>query len=227
MEKGYVYILTNPAFKENWVKIGKSSRPVDVRSKELDNTSTPLPFEIYATIETEKYSEVEVMMHQSIERFTDLRIRKNREFFNVSPENALEIMKSIAKILDGEVITIYKNNEPYIKITDEGSFMVDQEEIPEYEEEDTKPKERRTRFKFSMIGLSVGDVIEFLPTKELVEIASDNTVRREDGSIWTTSKFCKEFMPKKNNSGAYQGPLFFGIDGKSLAQIRIEQEKNN
>ncbi len=37
-EPGYVYILTNPSFREDWVKIGKSSRPVDVRSKELDNT---------------------------------------------------------------------------------------------------------------------------------------------------------------------------------------------
>ena len=36
-EPGYVYILTNPSFREDWVKIGKSSRPVDVRSKELDN----------------------------------------------------------------------------------------------------------------------------------------------------------------------------------------------
>ena len=35
-EPGYVYILTNPSFREDWVKIGKSSRPVDVRSKELD-----------------------------------------------------------------------------------------------------------------------------------------------------------------------------------------------
>lgn len=38
-EPGYVYILTNPSFREDWVKIGKSSRPVDVRSKELDNTA--------------------------------------------------------------------------------------------------------------------------------------------------------------------------------------------
>ena len=38
-EPGYVYILTNPSFREDWVKIGKSSRPVDVRSKELDNTT--------------------------------------------------------------------------------------------------------------------------------------------------------------------------------------------
>lgn len=46
MEKndaGYVYILTNPSFREDWVKIGKSIRPVDVRSKELDNTAVPLP----------------------------------------------------------------------------------------------------------------------------------------------------------------------------------------
>ena len=39
---GYVYILTNPSFKKDWVTIGKSSRPVDVRSKELDNTAVPL-----------------------------------------------------------------------------------------------------------------------------------------------------------------------------------------
>jgi len=40
-EPGYVYILTNPSFREDWVKIGKSARPVDVRSKELDNTVVP------------------------------------------------------------------------------------------------------------------------------------------------------------------------------------------
>lgn len=33
-EPGYVYILTNPSFREDWVKIGKSARPVDIRSKE-------------------------------------------------------------------------------------------------------------------------------------------------------------------------------------------------
>ena len=35
-EPEYVYILTNPSFKEDWVKIGKSSRPVNVRSKDVD-----------------------------------------------------------------------------------------------------------------------------------------------------------------------------------------------
>ena len=45
-QQGYVYILTNPSFKEDWIKIGKSSRPVNLRSKELDNTAVPLPFKI-------------------------------------------------------------------------------------------------------------------------------------------------------------------------------------
>ena len=101
---GYVYILTNPSFREDWVKIGKSSRPVDVRSKELDNTAVPLPFEIYATLQTAKYNEVEKLVHKTIDRLTDLRIRQNREFFNVRPEVAMEILKDIASTLDDAVI---------------------------------------------------------------------------------------------------------------------------
>ena len=65
--QGYVYILTNPSFREDWVKIGKSSRPVDVRSKELDNTAVPLPFEIYATLKTSKYDKVEKNIRWFIE----------------------------------------------------------------------------------------------------------------------------------------------------------------
>ena len=73
-EPGYVYILTNPSFREDWVKIGKSSRPVDVRSKELDNTAVPLPFEIFATMKTVKYNEVEKLVHKTIDRLTDRKV---------------------------------------------------------------------------------------------------------------------------------------------------------
>ena len=108
-EVGYVYILTNPSFKEDWVKIGKSARPVDIRSKELDNTAVPLPFEIYATLKTTKYSEAEKLIHHYIERFTNLRIRDNREFFNVKPEIALDIFKDVAQLLDdAEIEEVFK-----------------------------------------------------------------------------------------------------------------------
>ena len=110
-EPGYVYILTNPSFREDWVKIGKSSRPVDIRSKELDNTAVPLPFEIYATMKTVKYNEAEKLIHHYIERFTNLRIRDNREFFNVKPEVALEIFRDVAGVLgDAEILEVHKQN---------------------------------------------------------------------------------------------------------------------
>ena len=92
------------------MKIGKSSRPVDIRSKELDNTAVPLPFEVYATLKTVKYSEAEKLIHHYIERFTNLRIRNNREFFNVAPEVALAIFKEVALLLDdAEIDEVFKN----------------------------------------------------------------------------------------------------------------------
>ena len=110
-EPGYVYILTNPSFREDWVKIGKSSRPVDIRSKELDNTAVPLPFEIFATMKTVKYNEAEKLVHRYIERFTNLRIRNNREFFNVKPEEALNIFEDVAMLLDDAEIKVFKKKK--------------------------------------------------------------------------------------------------------------------
>lgn len=105
MEKqGYVYILTNPSFKEDWVKIGMSSVSVEQRVKQLDSTGVPLPFEIYATMRTAKYQEAEKLIHNFISMFTNLRIRDNREFFNVKPEKAHEVFKQVAKVIDDAVI---------------------------------------------------------------------------------------------------------------------------
>lgn len=129
-EPGFVYILTNPSFKEDWVKIGKSSRPVNVRSKELDNTAVPLPFEIYATLKTVKYSEVERLVHKTIDRLTDLRIRPSREFFNITPAEALNILRDISETLDDAEIQEYVTPE---------------EKLPETRPDDGQPRHQRRK----------------------------------------------------------------------------------
>ena len=107
-EPGYVYILTNPSFREDWVKIGKTTN-MEERLRTLYNTSLPLPFEVFATMKTSKYNEAEKLVHHYIERFTNLRIEKKREFFNVKPEEALEIFREVATLLDDAVIEeVYK-----------------------------------------------------------------------------------------------------------------------
>lgn len=108
-EPGYVYILTNPSFREDWVKIGKTTN-MEERLRTLYNTSLPLPFEVFATMKTSKYNEAEKLVHHYIERFTNLRIEKKREFFNVKPEEALEIFREVASLLDdAEIDEVYMN----------------------------------------------------------------------------------------------------------------------
>lgn len=208
---GYVYILTNPSFKEDWIKIGKSSRPVDVRSNELDNTAVPLPFEIFATIQTSKYNEVEKLVHKTIDRLTDLRIRQNREFFNVSPQIALDILKDIATTIDDAVVQEYINGECVC------------EDVNDCDADSNKPK--AGRFKFSMVGIPIGAIVVFTPTNLEVKVASDNQVEYE-GRLYKLSPFVGTFMPenKRNTSGAYQGAKYFTYQGKVLNDMRNDIE---
>ena len=110
-KQGYVYILTNPSFMNDWVKIGKTSKSVEQRVKDLDGTAVPLPFQIYATLKTCKYAEVEKAVHETIDSLTDKRIRQNREFFNITPREALNILKRLATMLDDAEIKEYQQDE--------------------------------------------------------------------------------------------------------------------
>ena len=216
-EAGYVYILTNPSFKEDWVKIGKSSRPVDIRSKELDNTAVPLPFEIYATLKTVKYEQVEKLIHKTIDRLTDLRIRQNREFFNVSPAKALGILKDISTTLDDAEIDEVYLGDARLK---QNKSLAD--------EHQTECKKQRPRFKFSMVNIPIGATITFVPTGLDVKVADEDHVEYE-GRIYKLSPFVGTFMPedKRNTSGAYQGAKYFTYQGEILDVLRTKIEKWN
>ena len=215
-QKGYVYILTNPSFNGDCVKIGRSKRPVDVRSKELDNTSMPTPYEIFATIETTMYNEVEKLVHDIIDGLTDLRIRKNREFFNVSPQKALAIFRSIAPVVIDAKLVEYADNKPIkqaVKKTGKKTPPA------------PRTERRRPRFKFSMIGVKVGETVTFVPSGIQVKVASDATVEYK-GRIYKLAPFVRKHMPKRqrNNSGAYQGAKYFTYKGKILDDLRTERE---
>ena len=216
---GYVYILTNPSFREDWVKIGKSSRPVDVRSKELDNTAVPLPFEIFATMKTSKFNEVEKLVHKTIDRLTDLRIRQNREFFNVDPKVALDIFRDIAQTVDDAVVTEYKDNKPIVVHAEK-----------EEEKIEIKSPKKRSRFKFSMVNIQIGEYITFIPTNINVKVASDDSIEYE-GRIYKLSPFVGTFLPdeKRAPSNAYQGAKYFSYKGQILDDLRsmIEKQEND
>ncbi|MBR5092637.1 MAG: GIY-YIG nuclease family protein [Bacteroidales bacterium] len=114
---GYVYIFTNKSFREGWVKIGKTQN-IKQRLLQLDNTSCPLPFDVYATLKTNRYDEAEDFVHEFISHFNQsLRIRPNREYFNVSPEEALDILYKVKRLMnepDAEIIVYDERGKKHV-----------------------------------------------------------------------------------------------------------------
>ena len=193
---------------------------MDVRSKELDNTAVPLPFEIYATLKTAKYDKVEKQIHKQIDRLTDLRIRQNREFFNIAPSVALDIMRDIADLLEDAELAVYVDGKPVISKSKEEDKKI------EADSKEHKRKAQKPAFKFHMIGLKVGDTIVFDELNLPVTVASDDKVEYQ-GRLWSLSAFTREFLPenKQNASGSYQGPKYFSYNGKTLSELRKESDR--
>ena len=96
---GYVYILTNPSLK-GMVKIGKTRRPVNTRSKELYNTAIPTEFVEFASLKTSKYAQVEELVHRILTKLTRKRVSEKREFYKIKPQEALEILTDVSDVLD-------------------------------------------------------------------------------------------------------------------------------
>lgn len=99
-EEGVVYILTNPAFKTYYIKIGFTTN-LEERLNTLYNTSVPIRFKVYALLKTTKYKQAEKMLHSI---FRASRIGDDREFFMQKPDEVLEQMKIVAEGLEGRVI---------------------------------------------------------------------------------------------------------------------------
>ena len=109
--EGYVYILTHPCFLPNIVKIGKTQGAVEDRAKQLFTTALPREFNIYATLRTSKFAETEELIH---DYFNAKRISPKREFFEISPDEALKVFYKVKRILaDGEVAEDYKKLRPF------------------------------------------------------------------------------------------------------------------
>ena len=93
-----VYILTNESMPDI-IKIGITDN-LSRRLRDLDNTSTPLPFECFYALEVEDAQSIEKLLHEA---FDDKRVRQNREFFNCTPEQAKSPLKIAEKMVGRDV----------------------------------------------------------------------------------------------------------------------------
>jgi hypothetical protein len=87
-----IYILTNDAMP-GFIKIGKTSVGIEQRIKDLDNTSTPLPFQCFYAAKVNKADFIERQIHYI---FGEQRVRNNREFFQVDPNRVKAAIELVA-----------------------------------------------------------------------------------------------------------------------------------
>ena len=119
---------------------------------------------------------------------TDLRIRQNREFFNVSPSVALDIFRDIASTIDDAKITVYRNNVP-----------IDEDQAKDVAKQGNDSQCRRKPFRFSMVNIEVGETVTFAPTGLEVKVADDKKIEYE-GRLYTLSAFVGTFLPEEQQN---------------------------
>lgn len=90
MALGYVYVLSNPSISSG-LKVVFTTRNVEGRAKELSSsTGVPQPFVIEYWRITDSVEKIERLVHQDLEK---VRLNHNREFFDISIDSAIEIIR--------------------------------------------------------------------------------------------------------------------------------------
>ena len=184
MNKGVIYIFTNPSFPQ-YVKIGYAT-DVKQRLDELNrSTAVPFAFRIYATYEVDSALS-DKKLHSILDRLNpDLRSteevegkRRIREFYAMTPEDAFSILEAIAEI-NG-----YGHRLKKWKAT-----ATEQREEELAQEINQQHQERLSPFAFSKCNIAIGEKIEFycvgnLHTGTLCEVVDDKHVSY-NGETWS------------------------------------------
>lgn len=194
MAKGYIYIMTNPALK-GMVKIGYAA-DVEQRRQQLSTTALPYEYEIYATYETSGNLE-DKKLHKMIDNLNpDLRVSKNREFFVMTPQQAYELLESIA--------TISGTSDKLKKV----------KATPAQVQKTKKPA-----INFMECGLKEGDELVFVDDPTIKVTIVDEHKVLYNNEITSLSAIAKQIK-----GYPVAGPHFFMYDGKMLDDIAAETQ---
>ena len=155
-KKGVIYILTNSSFPD-YVKIGYAD-DIDKRLKQLNRSECiPFAFRVYATYEVNSRLS-DLKLHAIIDKLNpdlcsidDFNGQKRvREFYAMKPEEAYEILETMAEIHD------CKENLKLVVPSD-----VETQKGQLAQEIDTESHEKAENFSFTKCQISVGEEIEY------------------------------------------------------------------
>lgn len=203
-EKGYVYIFTNPSMQD-CIKVGHA-KDLKRRLKNLDTTSIPTPFEPYFAVRTAKYKELERVIHRELDKLTDTRTRKNREFFNIAPEIVRDMILNISSLLDDREIENFGNETAEDAKNANGSV---------------RPMSSPTTF--AMLGVPVGTELAPITSEypKVKTVDNINQVQLENGEVKAISRAVVDATGRSLN-----GFSCYRYKGEVLSNIRKRIDQN-
>ena len=211
--KGVIYILTNPSFPA-YVKIGYAKN-IEQRLAQLNRSETiPFAFRVYATYDVITPLS-DLVLHDLIDGLNpDLRAietfdgkKRTKEFYEMTPEYAYNILSCIAKLSGTE--SRLRRMKP------EGHEVEDIKKAEEAEK-----AYRRGPFTFSSIGVNPGEEIVFVSDPSITATVVDDKHIQLGDTVTSLSGAAKSILHKN----ALQGPKYWTYKGKVLDDIRTEKE---
>lgn len=197
---GIVYILTNEAMP-GYVKIGKTTTSVEQRILELSrSTAVPLPFECYYAARVADMNQVERAFHDA---FGDHRKNPRREFFIISPERVVAILRllTIEDVTPARDIGV-ESKEDAVAI-----------EVA---------RKKRSAFNFKMVDIPAGSELNFIQDENITCIVAPDqkhVIFKE--KEMSTSEAAAEALGSK---WWPQGPGYWTYDGETLDERRLRME---
>ncbi|TCP93739.1 T5orf172 domain-containing protein [Sphingomonas sp. PP-CE-1A-559] len=195
---GIVYIVTNPVMPD-LIKIGRTEGAIEERVRSLSSASgVPLPFEVFYAAEVEDAIGWEKALHEA---FDDRRVNPRREFFRLSPDKPLAILK----------MAHATNVTPQFDIADSK------------EELDALDRERRRDINFSFNGLPIpeGSVLQSVFNDDVtcqVVTSRDVLFRGEICSLSGSA------LAVAREAGYHwksiRGPQYWKFEGRTLLELK-------
>lgn len=199
--EGIIYVIHNEAMP-GYIKIGKTTTSVEQRILELSrSTSVPLPFECDYACKVADMSKVELALHDA---FGDHRINPRREFFTISPERVIAILK----LLSLEDVTPSRNVGVESK---EDEVAIE------------KARKKRSAFNFRMVDIPAGAELKFIRDEKITcKVSSDQKHVEFRGEMISLSSAAQKAL---GYAWQVQGPAYWTYEDEILDERRIRMEE--
>ncbi len=218
MSRGIIYILTNPMFQDDVVKIGKTTN-LERRLKDLGRgTGTPCPFECYAAYEMDNHEDIEKLMHtiyRELDMHTD-KEHKKKEFFRVPAPKVDAVLSKISALMNGKRINI-----------DTDKVYTPEQQKSLKKQYDINSRNKRA-FDFADFQIPVGAKLTFIQDEKIkctVKSAKGKTFVTYNNKEYSLSSLTNYLMNKRGYKGYYDGYLYWLYDDIILYDIRHPVKK--